>query len=160
MPHVARRMFLLAAFVLAACLAGLMMVGCSTDAPSAPTAATDASDTAVTADADAILARAFAEQATDLQVQGQGTVTRLLADDNEGGRHQRFIVRLESGQTLLIAHNIDVAPRVASLQVGDAVAFNGVYEWNDQGGIIHWTHLDPQGSHEPGGIEHGGRVYE
>ncbi len=85
---------------------------------------------------------------------------RILADDTEGGRHQRFIVRLASGQTLLVAHNIDVAPRVEDLREGDTVAFRGVYEWSDEGGTIHWTHRDPNGVHAPGWILHGGRTYE
>ena len=51
----------------------------------------------------------------DLEVEGRGHVVRVLADDRQGARHQRFIVRLASGQTLLIAHNIDVAPRVQGL---------------------------------------------
>jgi ABC-type glycerol-3-phosphate transport system substrate-binding protein len=109
---------------------------------------------------DAILARAFADRATDLEVEGTGTVTRLLTDDEQGDRHQRFIIQLASGQTLLITHNIDVAPRVASLQVGDTVSFKGVYEWNDQGGLVHWTHVDPSGDHEAGWIEHGGQTYQ
>ena len=94
------------------------------------------------------------------QARGSGTVSRILSDDNEGSRHQRFIVRLSSGSTLLIAHNIDLAPRVRSLQVGDTVSFYGEYESNDRGGVIHWTHHDPRGSHVGGWIEHKGRRYE
>ncbi len=109
--------------------------------------------------ADAI-AEAYANRADGLQVTGEGTVSRLLADDEEGGRHQRFILRLGSGQTLLVAHNIDLAPRIDSIQVGDTVTFNGVYEWNDRGGVIHWTHHDPQGQHEAGWLRHRGRTYQ
>ena len=94
------------------------------------------------------------------QVLGEGVVTRLLADDTDGSRHQRFIVTLASGQTLLIAHNIDIAPRIASLRTGDSVAFSGVYEWNAKGGVIHWTHHDPNGRHQPGWLKHGGRIYQ
>lgn len=94
------------------------------------------------------------------QVRGTGTVSRLLPDDNDGSRHQRFILQLSSGQTLLIAHNIDLAPRVSSLREGDTVSFYGEYEPNDQGGVIHWTHHDPRGSHPGGWIEHKGRRYE
>lgn len=54
---------------------------------------------------------------------------RVLADDLDGSRHQRFIVELSSGQTLLISHNIDVAPRIDGLNVGDSVRFNGEYVW-------------------------------
>src|SRR5215204_58935 len=90
----------------------------------------------------------FTPQSSGKQVAGEGTVSKLLADGNDGTRHQRFIVMLPSGQTLLVAHNIDVAPRVASLKPGDSVAFNGVYEWNSKGGLIHWTHRDPSGRHQ------------
>lgn len=109
---------------------------------------------------DVVLAKAFEDRARDLQVEGQGTVVQILKDDTEGGRHQRFIIRLASGQTLLIAHNIDVAPRVAGLRNGDTVAFRGVYEWSEEGGAIHWTHLDPDGRHPAGWIRFGGRTYQ
>jgi hypothetical protein len=59
-----------------------------------------------------------------------------------------------------MAHNIDLAPRIADLEEGDTVAFNGVYEWNAKGGIIHWTHRDPGGSHEAGWIRHKGQTYQ
>ena len=103
---------------------------------------------------------AYSEWRSGQQVQGKGIVIRLLSDDNDGSRHQRFIVRLKTGQTLLVAHNIDIAPRVSSLRKGDTVAFNGEYEWNDKGGVIHWTHRDPQRRHVSGWIEHNGRVYQ
>ncbi len=109
---------------------------------------------------DAVLAEAYATRAHNLQVKGRGTVVRLLEDDEDGGRHQRFILRLASGQTLLIAHNIDLAPRIRGLRVRDSVAFFGVYEWNEEGGTIHWTHKDPAGEHTDGWLEHGGRTYQ
>jgi hypothetical protein len=102
----------------------------------------------------------IADRQSDTQVQGTGTVTRVLSDDNDGSRHQRFILRLATGESLLVAHNIDLAPRVKGLQVGDTVSFNGEYEWNDRGGVIHWTHHDPRGSHVGGWVEHNGRRYE
>jgi hypothetical protein len=85
---------------------------------------------------------------------------RVLIDDEEGSRHQRFILRLPSGQTLLVAHNIDVAPRVQDLRPGDTVAFRGVYEWSAEGGTVHWTHRDPDGSHAAGWLRHAGRRYD
>ena len=94
------------------------------------------------------------------QVEGRGTVTRVLSDDSDGSRHQRFILRIASGRTLLVAHNIDLAPRLPSLKTGDTVAFYGEYEWNDKGGVIHWTHRDPQGRHVAGWLEHDGRRYQ
>jgi len=106
------------------------------------------------------LQTAFNEQKSGVQVQGEGVVSKLLADDNEGSRHQRFILTLSSGQTILVAHNIDLAPRIATLKSGDSVAFNGVYEWNTKGGVVHWTHHDPGGRHQAGWLKHAGQTYQ
>jgi hypothetical protein len=109
---------------------------------------------------DNIIASAFNNRKYNVQVDGQGVVIKILPDDLEGTGHQRFIVRLSSGQTLLIAHNIDLAPRVISLKKGDKVFFYGVYEWNSKGGTIHWTHHDPDGRHTAGWIKHNGKKYQ
>lgn len=93
-------------------------------------------------------------------VEGRGVVERVLADDHEGSRHQRFILKLPSRQTLLVAHNIDVAPRIESIERGDTVEFRGQYETNDRGGVLHWTHHDPDGSRAGGWLRHEGRKYE
>jgi hypothetical protein len=106
------------------------------------------------------IARAFASGESDIQVEGEGTVIRLLADDLNGPRHQRFIVQLASRQTLLITHNIDIAPRIDGLKVGDSVRFNGEYVWNAKGGVIHWTHHDPQGRHVAGWVKYNGKTYK
>jgi hypothetical protein len=109
---------------------------------------------------DAELESAFANRLSNLQVAGQGTVIKVLPDDDDGSRHQRFIIRLESGRTLLVAHNIDLAQRIDTLRTGDRVAFYGEYEWNPKGGLVHWTHHDPQGRHPAGWIRHDGRTYQ
>lgn len=109
---------------------------------------------------DSVFARAMESHASGVQLQGQGIVTKVLPDDSNGSRHQRFILKLRSGQTLLIAHNIDLAPRIGSLQEGDTVSFNGEYEWNSKGGVIHWTHLDPSGRHAAGWLRHDSRIYQ
>ena len=112
------------------------------------------------ADSDAILKQAFDSKTNDLQVQGSGTVTKTLPDDNKGSRHQRFILKLASGQTLLVAHNIDLAPKIKGLKKGDTVGFNGEYERTEQGGVIHWTHHDPAKHHVDGWLEHQGQRYQ
>lgn len=94
------------------------------------------------------------------QITGSGKVIKLLADDNKGSRHQRFILRLVNGQTLLVAHNIDLAPYLKSVQVGDTVTFSGEYIWNDKGGILHWTHHDPKGRHPGGWLKHNNELYQ
>lgn len=102
----------------------------------------------------------YENRRSDVQVLGSGTVARILPDDNRDSRHQKFILRLPNGQTLLVAHNIDLAPRIVGLKTGDQVEFYGEYEWNEQGGILHWTHDDPDGSHEGGWLKHEGTTYQ
>jgi hypothetical protein len=109
---------------------------------------------------DDILASAFSERRSHVVVEGRGTVARILPDDNDGSRHQRFVLRVGTGATLLVSHNIDIAPRVKGLAVGDTVTFKGEYEWNEQGGVMHWTHHDPAGRHEAGWIRHNGQTYQ
>lgn len=109
---------------------------------------------------DALLAQAFQQRLSNYQITGSLPVSRLLPDDNDGSRHQKFILQTSTGQTVLIAHNIDLAPRIANLQVGDTVEFYGEYEWNEKGGVIHWTHHDPAGRHAHGWLRHRGAVYQ
>ncbi len=106
------------------------------------------------------LKSAYENHQSNVQVQGSGTVIRILKDDNKGSRHQKFILRLSSGQTLLIAHNIDLAPRINSISNGDVVQFYGEYEWNNKGGVVHWTHRDPNGHHVGGWLKHNGSTYQ
>lgn len=107
-----------------------------------------------------LLKDAFNNEESIIQVSGSGKIKKILPDDNEGSRHQKFIIELGSGQTILISHNIDIAKKINSLQIGDEIEFYGEYEWNSKGGVVHWTHHDPNGSHEDGWLKHGGRIYQ
>jgi hypothetical protein len=100
---------------------------------------------------------AFRDHRSGVEVTLEGTVDQVLGDDTAGSPHQRFIVRLPSGQTVLVAHNIELASRVKGLAPGTEVKVHGEYEWNDKGGVVHFTHKDPKGMHEPGWIEVGGK---
>lgn len=105
---------------------------------------------------------AYKNKQSDVWVEGSGEVIKLLKDDTYGSQHQRFLVKLSmrEKQTLLFAHNIDLAPRINSLKVGDTITFKGEYEYNPKGGIVHWTHHDPDGSQPGGWIKHQGKTYE
>ncbi len=106
------------------------------------------------------LSEAFERKQSDVQIQGEGEVVSILSDDNEGSRHQRFILGFGSGQTVLVAHNIDLAPRIDAIRKGDLIEFYGEYEWNSKGGVIHWTHHDPRGNHVDGWLKHEGKTYK
>ena len=133
-------------------LLGVSVLGCSAQPASAQRGPRSESDR--------VLRRAFEQRTSNLQVEGRGVVKRILPDDNDGSRHQRFILELGSGQTLLMAHNVDVAPRISGLRKGDKVAFRGEYDWNREGGVIHWTHHDPGGRHPGGWLRHKGKTHQ
>lgn len=105
------------------------------------------------------LAWAFENHISEIRVTCSGTVVYKLADDLLDIRHQRFLIELESGQTLLIVHNIDLVKRVKPLRLGDKVTVRGEYIWNDKGGLIHYTHRDPAGLQPSGWIKHRGVLY-
>lgn len=91
-------------------------------------------------------------------VEVTGFVRRLLPIISDGPCHQRFIIDIGNSQSLLIAHNIDLAERVP-LGMGDRVHVRGLYEWNDLGGLVHWTHHDPQGDEDGGWVRYRARLF-
>ena len=86
-------------------------------------------------------------------------VIKLLKDDLSGSRHQKFLIRADTNLTLLVSHNIDLAPRVPVKQ-NDYISLQGRYEWNNRGGVIHWTHHDPKGKKAGGWISVNGKKYK
>lgn len=105
------------------------------------------------------LIQAFQDKKSNIFVEGAGTVKKLLPDDNKGSRHQKFLVSISAEQTLLFAHNIDLTQPVP-LAVGDTIQFRGEYVYNPKGGVVHWTHHDPQGKIEGGWIKYKGTTYQ
>ena len=143
-------------------LLSLCIVACSSASNTATVAEVEQVEqgqVAAQSDNSAVI-QAYKNKKSDIFVEGSGVVKKLLADDNNGSRHQKFLVSISAEQTLLFAHNIDLAPRIEAIQVGDSVQFRGEYVYNPKGGVVHWTHKDPQGKIEGGWIQHNGQKYE
>lgn len=120
----------------------------------------DVDDGGATLQSDQVLQDAYSNHSDHVQVQGGGQVIAVLPDDRKGSQHQRFILKLQSGQTVMVAHNIDLAPRIEGLREGDFITFSGEYVWNEDGGVVHWTHRDPQRRHADGWLQRGGQLYQ
>jgi hypothetical protein len=86
------------------------------------------------------------------------TVTKLLPDDNSGLRHQKWIVALANGSSIMGVYNIDMGERIP-LKVGDVINMGGQYIWENGGGLLHWLHADPQGRRPDGYVEVNGVRY-
>ena len=106
------------------------------------------------------ISEAFGAQRNLPQVQGSGIVVKVLKDDTKGLKHQKFLLKVSDNITILIAHNLDLAPRVDDIHEGDWIAFKGEYIYTAKGGTVHWTHKDPRGNHQAGYLKHNGSTYE
>jgi uncharacterized protein DUF3465 len=107
----------------------------------------------------ASLLAAARDRRVDAVVTVRAPVIRLLPDDRAGSPHQRFLLGIGGRLTVLVAHNLALAPRVP-VAAGDTVTVRGEYEWTPKGGVLHWTHDDPAGRHRTGYVELHGRRYQ
>ncbi len=109
---------------------------------------------------DAAIVQDLQNHTSQTEVTAEGTVVQLLPDrTGPSGSHEQFIIKLSSGDlTIEVEHNISIGTRVP-VAVGDQVIVHGEYIWNAQGGLIHFTHHDPQGTHEGGYIQDKGTTY-
>jgi Protein of unknown function (DUF3465) len=126
-------------------------------AESAPVSASAVASSGM--DAGAII-EAYGARRNLPQVQGSGIVTKVLKDDTKGLKHQKFLLKVSDNITILIAHNIDLAPRVDGITEGDTVEYKGEYIYTPKGGTVHWTHKDPRGHHTAGFLKHNGKTYD
>lgn len=107
-----------------------------------------------------MVARAYREHRDHFEATIHGDVVRVLPDGNgEHGPHQRFLVRIDEGQTILVAHNLTLAGRLP-LHRGQPVEAHGEFIWSERGGVLHYTHHDPRGHHAPGWVTVEGRRYD
>lgn len=107
---------------------------------------------------DDILA-AQANQDRKVELTFSAPVCRLLPDDTKGLPHQLFLVQLNNGSMVKIAHDTKYAPHVP-IRPGDLVTIKGEFIYNRKGGVVHWTHHSDTPRHEGGYIEFGGKRYE
>lgn len=129
------------------------------DASSREKATSKSSGASGDGDCAGVIKAALEAERSDVLVECFGDIIKVLDDDNEGARHQRFLVKLSNGVVIKVSHNIDLAPRVPA-EKGDRIEFKGEFEWNDLGGVVHWTHHDPGKRREGGWIRFDGETYE
>jgi uncharacterized protein DUF3465 len=136
---------------LLAAVGGILLTACG--APNSAASSASPDDAAIAAD--------FANHRSQVEVTADGVIIRTFADRSSStGVHEQFIIRLTSQNlTVEIEHNISIGKRVPVAQ-GDHVLVHGEYIWNSEGGLIHFTHHDPQGTHESGYIVDNGTTYD
>jgi hypothetical protein len=100
---------------------------------------------------------AFRRRQSGLWVSVAARTERVLTDSTGRFIHQRFIVRCGGGQTVLVVNDVSTGQRVP-VTAGTRVTVRGQYVWNAEGGLIHFTHHDPEGG-RGGWILFRGKVY-
>ena len=85
-------------------------------------------------------------------------VIKILPDDTTGSQHQKWIVSLANGRSLLCVYNMDITSRIP-IKVGDVVSMGGQYIYTRAGGLIHWLHADPRGERPNGYVDLNGTRY-
>lgn len=99
-----------------------------------------------------------------VEVTIEGTVAQAPhKSQGPTGHHEDFIIEVSSGtgeqQLIHVAHNIDIAPEVPldgpgeNGQPGTDIIVRGELDMDRSGPVIHWTHHDPRGRHQPGFIK-------
>lgn len=96
---------------------------------------------------------------TGFMAEVDGTVARILMDDKEDRRNQKFTMRLGNGQMVLVIHDQETAGRVP-LSVGDSVLVRGEYVWTETGGTLRHTRRDYSARRLHGWIDHRGERYD
>lgn len=89
---------------------------------------------------------------------GSMTVTKVLPDDEDGRKHQKWVVRLSNGNTMQAVYNSDMCPEVP-VKVGDVIAMGGMFLWTNSGPMLHWLHHDPRGNRPDGYVYVNGKYY-
>ncbi len=103
---------------------------------------------------------AQAQRLRKVEVTTSAQVWRLLPNDenSRGFRHQRFLIRLGNGTTVLVANDVTVGQMVP-VKAGDIVEIKGEYIWTERGGVLHWTHHTDD-RHVGGWIRLGNQIYQ
>jgi len=106
---------------------------------------------------------AFAAQRSRVEVTASGSVTRVLGTrQGPSGNHEGFLVRLSGPAanplTIRVEDNVDITGPIP-IAPGDRVEVRGEYIYAADGGLIHFTHHNPRGSHPGGYVRVGDKVF-
>jgi hypothetical protein len=107
----------------------------------------------------ATVEEAFRARQTGIMSEVTGTVVRIMMDDRDDLRNQKFLIRLPNDQSLLVVHDQKAGGRVP-VSVGDSVLVRGEYVWTETGGTLRNTQRDFSPRRLHGWIDHEGIRYQ
>jgi hypothetical protein len=105
------------------------------------------------------LEHAYHDQRTDFMSEVSGAVVRIVVDEKGDAPHQKFFIRLENGQTVLVVHDLEAGGKIP-LAINDRVTVRGEYSWSETGGTLQRTERDLSTQRRHGFVEHEGKRYQ
>ncbi|MDP3509818.1 MAG: DUF3465 domain-containing protein [Candidatus Melainabacteria bacterium] len=108
---------------------------------------------------DAQIIQAQSQQARKVELTVTAPIKKLLREEDYREPHQRFLLILSNGTTVLVANDLQYGT-YAPVQEGNVVRIHGEYIWNERGGVLHWTHKSDEPRHESGYIDFNGMRYQ
>lgn len=108
---------------------------------------------------DGQIIQAQSQQARKVELTVTAPIKKLLREEDYREPHQRFLLILSNGTTVLVANDLKYGT-FAPVQEGNVVRIHGEYIWNEKGGVLHWTHKSDEPNHESGYIDFNGMRYQ
>ncbi len=105
------------------------------------------------------LENAFYDQRDGFMAEVSGTVARILSANQDDPTYQRFVIRLDNEQSVLIVHNQEAGGSIP-VAVDARVTVRGEYEWSETGGLLKNTHRDLSPKRRHGFVEYDGKRYQ
>ncbi|HIP75819.1 MAG TPA: DUF3465 domain-containing protein [Psychromonas hadalis] len=102
----------------------------------------------------------FNNQRGGEMVSSLGRIIKLLEDQTSPYLAQLILIRLNSGQKLIIKHNLKASTKIADLKVGEMIKFKGVYRWNSRGGMVVSTFENKQHPKRSGWVKFADKTYQ
>jgi hypothetical protein len=120
--------------------------------------------TTQTDDANGAVYDAWRTGRSHLELTASGSVARTLGlRRGPSGMHEGFLLHLRGsagrGLTIRVEDNVDLTGPIP-MAAGDDVEVRGEYVYDERGGLIHYTHLDPRGRHPGGYVRVHDKVYQ
>ncbi len=101
----------------------------------------------------------FKQQRGGKVVNSIGRIVKVL-DQAKNPSTQLILLRLNSGQKLLVQHNLEKSQPISGLKAGEVLEFKGLYKWNNKGGLILNTFESVDNPKQSGYLKYQDIIYQ
>jgi hypothetical protein len=106
-----------------------------------------------------LFTRAWQQRLSGVQLSLEGKISRVFSSMETEAGQQKFSLQLAQGQVVTVIHDVRLGSAIEDLAEGEIIEVFGEYQWAPDGGVIHWTHRDPEGNRQAGWVRYKDRLY-